>query len=78
MFVLDGILIGAGESRYLALAMFAAMLAFIPAAVLVVVTGSGLLALWGAVWVFVGARWAGMMYRYRTDAWLIPGAEHPV
>jgi putative MATE family efflux protein len=77
VFVLDGILIGAGESRYLALAMFAAMLAFVPAAVLVVVTDSGLLALWGAVWVFVGARWIGMMYRYRTDAWLIPGAEHP-
>ena len=56
VFVLDGILIGAGDSRYLALAMAAATAAFFPAALLVLVTHSGLLALWGALYVFMIAR----------------------
>jgi putative MATE family efflux protein len=74
VFVLDGILIGAGESRYLAVAMVAATAVFLPVAMLVVVTDRGLPALWGAVWVFVAARLVGMWWRYRTDRWLITGA----
>jgi Na+-driven multidrug efflux pump len=41
VFVLDGILIGAGDVRYLALAMAGATLCFIPCAVLVLSTGAG-------------------------------------
>jgi putative MATE family efflux protein len=74
VFVLDGILIGAGDSRYLALAMAAASAAFIPAALLVLVTHSGLLALWGALYVFIIARLYGMYRRYRSDTWLVTGA----
>ena len=74
VFVLDGILIGAGESKYLAVAMVAATAVFLPVAMLVVVTDRGLPALWGAVWVFVAARLVGMWWRYRTDRWLITGA----
>jgi putative MATE family efflux protein len=74
VFVLDGILIGAGETRYLALAMVAASAAFFPVALVVLATDAGLLALWGALWVFVLARWYGMYRRYRTDAWLVTGA----
>jgi putative MATE family efflux protein len=74
VFVLDGILIGAGESAYLARAMLAATAAFLVAAAIVLVTGGGLLALWGALWVFVLGRLVGMGLRYRSDAWLIAGA----
>jgi putative MATE family efflux protein len=74
VFVLDGILIGAGESRYLALAMLGAAAAFFPAALIVLGTGAGLAALWGALWVFILGRLYGMGRRYRTDAWLVPGA----
>jgi len=74
VFVLDGILIGAGESRYLAWAMAAASLAFIPVALLVLATSAGLLALWGALYVFMIGRLIGMMWRYRGDAWIVTGA----
>jgi putative MATE family efflux protein len=75
VFVLDGILIGAGDSRYLAYAMVAASAAFFPVALLVLVTHSGLLALWGALYVFILARLIGMGRRYRSDAWLVTGAS---
>ena len=42
VFVLDGILIGAGDVRYLALAMAGATLCFIPCALAVLLTGRGL------------------------------------
>ena len=45
VFVLDGILIGAGDVRYLALAMAVATLCFVPCAVAVLATGAGLIAL---------------------------------
>ena len=53
VFVLDGILIGAGDVRYLALAMAGATLCFVPCAILVLTTGAGLIALWSALFVFM-------------------------
>ncbi len=41
VFVLDGILIGAGDVRYLALAMAAATACYVPFAVLVLLTDAG-------------------------------------
>lgn len=73
VFVLDGILIGAGDARYLALAMVAATACYVPCALLVLATDSGLLALWGALFVFMIARLIGMGRRYRGDAWLVTG-----
>lgn len=74
VFVLDGILIGAGEARYLAWAMMAATIVFLPAALLVLATGGSLLALWAALYVFMTGRLAGMLYRYRGDEWMVTGA----
>ena len=48
VFVLDGILIGAGDSRYLAIAMVGAMLVYLPAVGVVVALDGGLLMLWAA------------------------------
>ena len=72
--LIDGILIGAGDARYLALAMTAAMLCYIPFALWVLAFSAGLLALWGALCVFMLARLYGMGRRYRGDAWLVTGA----
>jgi putative MATE family efflux protein len=75
VFVLDGILIGAGETRYLAGAMAAASAAFIPVALLVLAADASLLALWGALYVFIIGRLVGMFARYRGDRWLVIGAS---
>lgn len=75
VFVLDGVLIGAGESRYLALAMLAATATFVPAAVAVDALGGGLVALWGALTLFMVARLIGMGRRYLGDHWLVTGAS---
>jgi putative MATE family efflux protein len=77
VFVLDGILIGAGDVRYLALAMAAATACYLPLALTVLATNAGLLALWGAFYVFMFARLYGMGRRYRGDAWLVTGTLHP-
>jgi putative MATE family efflux protein len=74
VFVLDGILIGAGDVRYLALAMAGATLCFVPCALLVLATGSGLIALWSTLFVFMFARLYGMGRRYRGNEWLVTGA----
>ena len=74
VFVFDGILIGAGDVRYLALAMAGATLCFVPCAILVLETGGGLIALWSALFVFMFARLFGMGRRYRGNRWLVTGA----
>ncbi len=74
VFVLDGVLIGAGETRYLAGAMLVATFAFLPFALLVLPAGGGLAALWWSLGVFLVARAIGMGLRYRTDRWLVTGA----
>ncbi|HEY3722843.1 MAG TPA: MATE family efflux transporter [Acidimicrobiia bacterium] len=74
VFVLDGILIGAGDSRYLAAAMAVATVAYLPAVGLVVATDGGLLLLWAAFSLWVLARLVGMGARYVTDRWLVTGA----
>jgi putative MATE family efflux protein len=75
VFVLDGVLIGAGDAGYLALAMLGAtVLVFLPAALVVAATDAGLLWLWGAISLWVVARLVGMVARYRTDRWQVIGA----
>ena len=69
VFVLDGVLIGAGDAGYLALAMLVATVGvYLPAAVLVAVLDGGLLWLWGALALWMLARFVGMVGRFRTDA----------
>jgi putative MATE family efflux protein len=74
VFVLDGILLGAGDARYLAGAMVAATAMFLPAALAVLALDGTLLLLWGAIWVLMLARLAGMAARYRGEGWLVLGA----
>jgi putative MATE family efflux protein len=73
-FVLDGILIGAGDVRYLALAMAAATFCFVPCAAAVLASHAGLIALWSALFVFMLARLVGMGRRFLGNSWLVTGA----
>ena len=75
VFALDGILIGAGDLRYLGRAMWLAAALFVPLAIAVPVLGGGIGWLWVALAAFMVARLATLWWRYRTDAWLVVGAE---
>ncbi len=74
VFALDGVLIGAGDVRYLAYAMVAAALCFGLAATIVVLADLGIGWLWAAVGVFLTARLTGLVVRYRSMTWLVTGA----
>jgi putative MATE family efflux protein len=74
VFVLDGVLMGAGDTRYLAVTMVAAAVLFLVLAGLLIATGAGLGWLWTAIGALMLARLATLSWRLRTDHWLITGA----
>ena len=74
VFALDGILIGAGDMQFLAWAMAGAAVVFIPLALLVPTLGLGLGWLWGSIWVLMVVRGAGLLWRFRSERWLVLGA----
>jgi MATE family, multidrug efflux pump len=74
VFVIDGVLIGAGDLRFLAGAMVGAFAVFLPAAILAGTVGGTLLWLWGAVTLLMVARLAGMVWRFAGDRWAVTGA----
>lgn len=74
VFVLDGVLIGAGDGRYLAVAGVVVLIAYAPLALLVGWTGAGFTWLWVAYGVFLLARLATLWHRQRGDAWLRLGS----
>jgi putative MATE family efflux protein len=75
VFVLDGILLGAGDAAYLARAMVGALVAFGLAAAVVVAADGGLLAIWGALCVLMLARLVGMGVRFARGGWQVTGAS---
>ncbi len=73
VFVLDGVLIGAGDAVYLAWAQLVTLALFAPAAWLV--GGQGLVWLWVAFSVFfMGGRAVTLLLRARGDRWMRLGA----
>ncbi|NHI19452.1 MATE family efflux transporter [Phycicoccus endophyticus] len=87
VFVVDGVLIGAGDGRWLAGAMSATLLAYLPVVLLVHAGGDWLLDdgstrgqvnavtwLWLAFTVFMSVRGTLMWMRVRTDRWMVAGA----
>jgi MATE family, multidrug efflux pump len=74
VFVLDGVLIGAGDQDYLALAGLATMAVFGIAAACVHALDGGLVALWLAYSVWLLARFVTLTLRARGSAWLVTGA----
>jgi putative MATE family efflux protein len=77
VFALDGVLIGAGDGRYLAWAGVVTLATYVPLALLVLATDGGLVALWWAFDVFLLARLVTLVWRWRGDAWLVTGATLP-
>ncbi len=83
VFVIDGVLMGAGDNIWLAVAMVVAVLVWIPSVLLVARGGQPLPGGAGhelaGLWVWFGAgfmalRGAGLWWRFRSDAWLVTGA----
>ncbi|MBF4163911.1 MATE family efflux transporter [Nocardioides acrostichi] len=74
VFVLDGVLIGAGDGRYLAWAGTLCLVLYLPLLGWGASAG-GLLGTWVAFAAgFMGARWAVLVRRERGTAWLVTGA----
>jgi putative MATE family efflux protein len=74
VFVLDGVLIGAGDQDYLAVAGLVTLAVFTCAVTIVVRTGGGLVALWIAYAVWMLARLVTLTLRTRSSRWLVIGA----
>ncbi len=70
VFALDGILIGAGDMRFLAWAMTGAAALFVPLVLLIPALDLGIGWLWGAIWVLMVARLISLLWRFKGDAWL--------
>ncbi|GGK64920.1 MATE family efflux transporter [Streptomyces flaveus] len=74
VFVLDGVLMGAGDGAYLARAMLVTLAVFTPAALLVPVLGGDLTALWGAMTLMMTTRMLTLWLRSRSGRWIVTGA----
>lgn len=83
VFVLDGVLIGAGDARWLALAMGVLLLAYLPIIVALRVAapwlvgrgpGTSVVVLWLGFTVFMALRAVTLWWRARSESWLVPGA----
>ncbi|MEU0956052.1 MATE family efflux transporter [Streptomyces niveus] len=74
VFVLDGVLMGAGDGPYLAKAMVVTLIVFAPVALLVPVFGGGLTALWWAMTLMMAVRMLTLWLRTRSGHWLVTGA----
>lgn len=74
VFVLDGVLIGAGDQRYLAAVGAVTLAAYLAAVYPVHAMGGGLVALWLAFCVWMLARGVTLGVRAYGNAWLVTGA----
>ena len=70
LYVIEDILIGAGDGRFLAWSSLAALAAFLPLAWLVLAERRGVVALWGALGVWLVVRFACAAWRFWTDEWI--------
>ncbi|WP_406124486.1 MATE family efflux transporter [Streptomyces sp. NBC_00989] len=74
VFVLDGVLMGAGDGPYLAGAMVVTLAVFAPVALLVPTLGAGLTALWGAMTLMMAVRMLTLLLRAHSGRWVVTGA----
>jgi putative MATE family efflux protein len=74
VFVLDGVLMGAGDGPYLAWAMVLTLAIFTPVALLIPTLGGGLTAVWGAMTLMMAVRMLTLWLRSRSGRWIVTGA----
>jgi putative MATE family efflux protein len=74
-FALDGILLGAADTRFLMWAMLpCTLLVFLPLALLSLAAGWGIVGIWLAIYAFVTARALLTGARFRSERWALPAA----
>jgi Na+-driven multidrug efflux pump len=80
VFVLDGVLIGAGDAKYLALAGVANLAVYVP--LLLAVSNSGETGVAGLAWLwaafalgYMAARAVTLGARARSDRWMVLGSH---
>lgn len=74
VFALDGLLIGAGDMRWLAVAMSGAAAAYIPLALVIGAVGASIDLLWWGLAVLMVLRLVPLSWRWRSDRWAVLGA----
>ncbi|MFF3397096.1 MATE family efflux transporter [Streptomyces sp. NPDC002659] len=74
VFILDGVLMGAGDGPYLAGAMLLTLAVFAPVALLIPALGGGLTALWLAMTLMMTVRMLTLWLRARSGRWIVTGA----
>jgi putative MATE family efflux protein len=74
VFALDGILIGAGDTRFLAWAMVGASAVYIPIALLALDQGWGIIGVWWGLAALIVVRLATCGGRFLTERWALTGA----
>ena len=75
VFALDGILIGAGDARFLAGAMVFATLVFIPIALATLHFDWGIAGVWWGLNALMAARLVPLALRFASGHWVVLGAE---
>ncbi|MEO9223216.1 MAG: MATE family efflux transporter, partial [Mycobacteriaceae bacterium] len=76
VFALDGVLLGAGDARFLRTATLgSALLGFLPLIWLSLVFGWGLVGIWSGLSVFMLLRLAAVVNRTRSGRWAVAGAS---
>ncbi|MFD0823422.1 MATE family efflux transporter, partial [Micromonospora zhanjiangensis] len=76
VFALDGVLIGAGDVRYMRnLTIVAALGAFLPAIWTAYALDLGIGGIWAGLTLFVVARLVALLLRLRSGRWAVVGAE---
>lgn len=75
VFTLDGILIGAGDLRYLAWAMLAASAVLVSSGIAVLALDAGIGWLWAGLQAWMVTRLVLLAWRFQGDGWLVTGAE---
>ena len=75
VFALDGILIGAGDTRYIAIAMVVAgPLTYVPLALLALALHWGIVGVWAGLLALMGVRLLAMATRFHNRRWAVVGA----
>jgi putative MATE family efflux protein len=73
VFALDGILIGAGDTRFIAVAMVLAGAAGVAGALAAYAAGWGIVGVWAALCAFIGVRLLTCALRFRGRRWAVTG-----
>ncbi|MDE0701249.1 MAG: MATE family efflux transporter [Acidimicrobiaceae bacterium] len=75
VFALDGILIGAGNLRFLAVTMWIAAIVLVGGGLVVLATGAGIGWLWFCLMAWIWSRAIMLLARFRTTKWQVTGAN---